>query len=564
MLAMRLSLKTTLAGLFAGLALIACAQGALAIVKLSGIRHSITEVAINWMPSVVAINAIRSEVDQVRIKQYRLVTASSDAQHRADNQRQYETSLDRVAKVRTRYEALISSPEERRLYDAFAASWSQYRRVGDDVQRMMAAGQQGEALEVLTGSRTVALYDAIRETLDRGVSLNESGAQRDADAGVTNADAATLTSWIAVGLAFAASLAATVLGMMRIARPLTQITRTTADLAAGDTTVEVPFRNRHDEIGALAGAVQVFKDNLIRTRQLEDETALARASAEEQRKAGMCQMADAFESAVGGIVGMVSSSATELQATAQTMTVRATQTAAQSSSVAAAAEEAGTNVGTVAAAAEQLGASVHEIGRQVAGSSELAQRAVVQADETAQLVQELSQAVSKIGDVVGLISNIASQTNLLALNATIEAARAGEAGRGFAVVAAEVKQLAGQTARATEEITGHIHRIQGSTDQAVGAIGAIATRIREINGVAASIAAAVEEQGAATSEIVRNVSQAAAGTGDVTANIAGVAGAAEETGAAASQVLASASELSRQSEHLAAEVQRFLHTVRAA
>ncbi|QGY01568.1 methyl-accepting chemotaxis protein [Methylobacterium mesophilicum SR1.6/6] len=358
-------------------------------------------------------------------------------------------------------------------------------------------------------------------------------------------------------------LLATIIGRS-VVRPVRAMTAFMTGLAAGDLSRAVPAKERPDEIGAMAAAVQVFKDNLIRTRAFEAETAQGRLAADAQRRAGMRQMADAFERSVGGIVGMVSSSATELQATAQSLTMTATETATQSTTVSAAANEAASNVNTVSAAAEELGSSVQEIGRQVAGSAELAQRAVHEADQTGALVHELSAAVSRIGDVVSLISNIAGQTNLLALNATIEAARAGASGKGFAVVASEVKALAEQTAKATSEISGQIAQIQASTGQAVTSIAGITGRIREISGVATSIAAAVEEQGAATQEIVRNISRAAQGTGEVKSNIAGVAGAAEETGASASQVLGAASELSRQSEHLTSEVARFLATVRAA
>ncbi|MCJ2024773.1 methyl-accepting chemotaxis protein [Methylobacterium sp. J-067] len=350
-----------------------------------------------------------------------------------------------------------------------------------------------------------------------------------------------------------------------IARPMGRLVSVLQRMAQGETDAPIVEAQRGDEIGAVGKAVEGIKAMVAKTALAQaDQQRSADAAAVAERRRTMIELADSFDRAVGGIVGMVSSSATELQATAQSMTATATETANQSTTVAAAAEEAASNVNTVAAAAEELGSSVQEIGRQVNGSAELARAAVGEADQAGMLVRELSASVGEIGDVVGLISSIASQTNLLALNATIEAARAGVAGKGFAVVASEVKALAEQTAKATQEISGQIAKIQTSTGHAVSSIGGITGRIREISGVATSIAAAVEEQGAATQEIVRNVSQASAGTAEVTSNISGVADAAEETGAAASQVLNAASELSRQSESLSAEVGRFLASIRTA
>jgi methyl-accepting chemotaxis protein len=350
----------------------------------------------------------------------------------------------------------------------------------------------------------------------------------------------------------------------RVTRPLHVIQDGMMKLASGDLSVAEAYTGRHDEIGALGRAMKAFKDSLIESEQLRARQKETEAQTAERRRAEMQKLADEFESAVGNIVGTVSSASSQLESAAGTLTKTAENTQHLSSVVASASEEASSNVQSVASAAEELTSSVNEIARRVQESSAIAMDAVAQAERTDARIAELSVAANRIGDVVKLITAIAGQTNLLALNATIEAARAGEAGKGFAIVAQEVKALATQTAKATDEIGAQISTMQVATQDSVAAIKEIGGTIRRVSEIAAAIAAAVEEQGAATEEISRNVQQAAQGTSEVADNITQVNRGANETGSASSQVLGSAQALARESGQLRSEVERFVRTVRAA
>ena len=554
-----ITIATKLGLSLAALVLLIVATYILALAELRSVNSNAADMQDIRLPATDTLGRIGILVMQLRVNGGRLITADTD-QLRVDVQAKIAKRQKQLAENFARFEALPLSQAERDTFASLRRHMVAYDAEQARAMAMVAAGDGPGALHHFNAEMSTRINDVLTDS-DRLVELNAAATAASGVRLAQTYDRANRSMLALAALALAVAAGATMVVMRGVSRPLRTITRATQRLAGGDTEAEIPEQRRGDEIGHLAGAVVIFRDTLIRTRTLE--AASAQAQIDSQRRETTTAMADAFERAVGTVVSGVSTSASALEATARSLTAGAATSSGQWNAAAAAAGEAAANVDTVAAAAEELGTSVQEIGRQVSGSAELARTAVTEATETVSLVQDLSAAAAKVGDVVALISGIAAQTNLLALNATIEAARAGEAGRGFAVVASEVKVLAEQTAKATDEITGQIGRIQASTGQAAAAIDGIGRRIREIDGVATSIAAAVEQQGTATQEIVRNVAEAAAGTGAVTDTIASLAKAAEETGAAAAQVLGAASGMSRQSERLTTEVSRFLATVRA-
>jgi methyl-accepting chemotaxis protein len=438
--------------------------------------------------------------------------------------------------------------------------FSGFEPLGDKMRRVSAEGGAYPISVSEWINTTTPQIDSLLAIMYAAATASESRTAALKDAALTE----LVVTTGGIGLVVLCVAAGFLIVIRGVTAPLGRLGSTMRSLAGGDLAVQISDTARRDEIGALANAVIVFKDNMVSAKKLATEQSDIKARAEQEKRVAMVGMAGEFESSIRGVVDGLTSTAAQMQTIATSMSSSAEQTRRQSVAVSSASEQASSNVQMVASSAEEMTRSILEIGRQVDQASQIAKQAVEDAQRTNGAVNLLSDTAQKIGRVVELIQSIASQTNLLALNATIEAARAGEAGKGFAVVASEVKSLANQTAKATEEVSVQIASMQSVTGEAVTAIQGIGNTIGQISEISTAIASAVERQGAATQEIARNTQQAAQGTEQVSSNIAGVNRAASETGAAADDVLSSAGELGRRSEMLRSSVDRFLENIRVA
>ncbi|MGJ4942662.1 methyl-accepting chemotaxis protein [Bradyrhizobium sp. HKCCYLS1011] len=538
--------------------------GLLALKNMRSINANTVDITTNWLPSVRVLGELRANAITYRnvVREHMLAETQDE---KIAQEKTAATVNEMIAKSRQSYEPMITTAEERSMYTEWARLWGDYLKGTEQVMALSRkeAGKIAHEAHELNQQTVNKIGLQADEILKKDIDVNNTGADKASTDAADTYSSSFMLLVVIIGIAAVAGIAVGLYMVQDVSKGIASIVTPMQALGQGDLAAEVPHRGEKTEMGAMADALQIFKDALI-AKKAADEAAARDAEAKIERGRRVDGITREFEAMIGEIVSTVSAASTQLEASAGKLTSTANRSQQLATTVAAASEEASANVQSVATATEEMASSVNEISRQVQESARMASEAVGQARSTTDRVSELSRAATRIGDVVELINTIAGQTNLLALNATIEAARAGEAGRGFAVVATEVKALAEQTAKATGEIGQQISGIQAATHESVSAIRDISSTIEKLSEIASTIAAAVEEQGAATQEISRNVQQAARGTQDVSSNITDVQRGATETGSASSQVLSAAQTLSGDSTRLRQEVSKFLTSVRAA
>jgi methyl-accepting chemotaxis protein len=547
---------------FVVLTLLTLGIGGYALYGVGTMQTAAALVGDDYLPSMRIVGRLAAEIERIRVQEYRLLSTTDKAEQPAVLQ-QLKDAVATADKTRVEYDPMTDAGWERDHMNAFADSFTDYiGSIDAQVASDVAGGEASQGLALLRGEG-LAKFEKLRQSIAEDIDYSQKAG--DAAVRSSNAAYAAAHGLIIGGLVVAVVVAALVslLLMRSIAAPLKAMSAAMGELAKGNLRVDVPGAGRRDEIGGMAQAVAVFKTGLEENQRLTEQQK-AEAETRAARSARIDGLVANFQAQASAATAAFNGAVAELDGNARQMTANADTTNERATSAAGAAAQAGAGVQSAAAGAEELAASVAEISRQVAQSTQATTDAVQEAQRTGEIVRALAEGAQRIGQVVDLINGIAGQTNLLALNATIEAARAGDAGRGFAVVASEVKALAGQTAKATGDISEQIGQIQSATTQAVDAIQGITQRVQSISTIATTIAAAVEEQGVATAEIARNVQQTAQGAQIVSANMDEVRDAAHQTGSAASRVLSASSGLGTQSATLSRQIEAFLVDVKAA